>query len=92
MTNKPAWIDRYNSPNGAFSVVTGDSSLDGEVRWYRWATTDDDSPPNTIYDTYSMTFEYECAVDTLVATNSGEGNGDFDVIFGSSAQSFVSSI
>ena len=58
-----------------------DGSLAGEVWAYRWTTTDDDTPPNSISDTFTVTFDYECDADTLTGTNSA----DIDVTFGSAS-------
>ena len=40
-------------------MISTDMTLIGEVRAYRWTTTDDDSPVNAIHDTFTVTFENE---------------------------------
>ena len=71
MASPPGWITNYvaGATSISFDLDTSDSSLAGEVFALRFATTDDEGTPNTIYDTFTVTFDYVCLADTLTLTS-----------------------
>jgi hypothetical protein len=82
MADPPAWIQNY-AAGASFDIDTTDSSLASEAFGLRFAIADDGTPTNYAYDTFTVTFAYECEVDTLTAL-SATGNADLDCIIGNS--------
>ena len=82
MADPPAWIQNY-AAGASFDIDTTDSSLASEAFGLRFAIADNGSPTNYAYDTFTVTFAYECESDTLTALSS-TGNADLDCIIGNS--------
>ena len=84
MSSQPAWITNFNPTGATFDLDSTDSSLASQTFALRFVTTDDEVPPNSIEDTFTVTFAYECQTDILTMI-SADGNLDTDCTFGNTA-------
>ena len=60
VADRPSWITNYDNVAWPFDIDSTDVSLAGEVVALRFRVTDDAPSPASVYDTFTVTFSYEC--------------------------------